>query len=276
VSETFEFTLGSVEADVVGQALGVSVRRFPLKLRNTTTDPARQIRLAALVAEQLMERGLSTSSALHPGVRTAFELFADQRVSASISGVDGFGDAIAVLVLTDGAQAVGVTQNAGKDELLFSLFSDDEIVDVLAGVLPDMPPASGSEVTFRAPVEHHATAWDARKAAERAEDEEETDAFGNLQVAGHVDVPRSGRRGFRAGDEERLREAMSARRLGGGLIEVSGRGGSGSRSWGWVDTEEGRYLVLTERERDEHVITYKPASRAAVAGSFRDALARAY
>ncbi|WP_433407973.1 ESX secretion-associated protein EspG [Saccharomonospora azurea] len=276
MSETFEFTLGSVEADIVGQALGVNVRRFPLKLRNTTTDPARRRRLAILVAEQLVERGLATSTVLHPAVRTAFGLFADHRVSGSISGVDGFGDDIAVLVLTDGAQALGVTQNAKSDDLLFSLFSDDEIVDVLTGVLPEMPPVAGSEVVLRARADAPATAWDARKAAERAEDEEETDAFGNLQVAGRVDVPRGARRGFRAGDEDRLRQAMAGRRLGGGAIEVSGRGGAVSRSWGWLDTEEGRYLVLSEREQDEQVITYRPAGRADVAGAFRDGLARAY
>lgn len=276
MSETFEFTLGSVEADIVGQALGVNVRLFPLKLRNTTTDPTRRHRLTALVAEQLVDRSLATSTALHPSVRRAFGLFADHRVSGSISGVDGFGDTIAVLVLTDGAQALGVTQNAESDDLLFSLFSDDEIVDVLSGVLPQMPPVAGSEVVLRARADAHATAWDARKAAERAEDEEETDAFGNLEVAGRVDAPRGARRGFRAGDEERLRQAMAGRRLGVGSIQVSGRGGAASRSWGWLDTEDGRYLVLSEREHDEQVITYKPASRADVAGAFRDALARAY
>ncbi len=276
MSETFEFVLGSVEADVVGQALGVDVRRFPLRLRNTTTDPARRVRLAAIVGQRLVERGLSTGTALHPSLRTTFGLFADFRVSVAISGVDGFGSDIAVLALTDGAQALGVTQHAGADELLFSLFSDDELVEVLSGVLPQMPPAPGSTVTVRGRVTEHATAWDARKAAERAEDEEETSAFGNLEVVGTVDAPRPQRRGYRMGDEDRLRLALSGRRLGGGHITVDGRGATGSQPLSWLDTEEGRYLVHAERSQGECVATYEPAGRAEVARAIRETLAGAY
>ncbi|CAM2913321.1 ESX secretion-associated protein EspG [Saccharomonospora xinjiangensis] len=276
MSESFEFVLGSVEADIVGQALGVDVRRAPLRVRNTTTDPARRIRLTAIVGQRLADRRLSTSTALHPSLRTAFGLFANFRVSVSISGIDGFGSPIAVLALTDGSQALGVTQNSGADELLFSLFSDDELVEVLAGVLPPMPPAEGSAVTVRGSAVEHTTAWEERKAAERAEDEEETSAFGNLQVVGTVAAPRPQRRGHRPGDEDRLRLALSGKRLGGGHITVTRSAGAEPRALSWLDTEQGRYLVHDRRGNDEFLATYEPASRADVASAVRDVLARAY
>ncbi|WP_244231359.1 ESX secretion-associated protein EspG [Saccharomonospora piscinae] len=267
--------LSSVEASVTGQALGADVRRFPLRLRNTTTDPDRLVKLTSAVGKALVERGLATTSSVHPAVRAAFGLFARHRVGVAVTGIDGFGENIAALSLTDGAQALGVTQHGQSDDLLFSLFSDDDLVDVVAGVLPTMPAAPGGPLTVRGTVSSHATAWEARKAAEQALDEEETHAFGSLAVASTVAAPRPARRGREPSAEERLREALAGPRLGGGYVTVSGHRAA-PQTLSWLDTEDGRYLISTQQNQDECVATYEPAGQADVARAVRDALSRAY
>ncbi|MFC4004771.1 ESX secretion-associated protein EspG [Prauserella oleivorans] len=276
MSGSFDFVLGSVEASVIGQALGVDVRRFPLRFRNTTTDPVRLVKLTTLVSGELAKRRLLVGGKLHPQVSTAFELFSSQRVVVSISGIDGRGCEIAVLALTDGAQALGITQHGGVDELLFSLFSDDDLVDILAGVLPVMGRAPGPEATVRQSATEYRSALTARRAAERAHDEEETSAFGNIEVVGMVNPPRKSR-GSGETDHERLSRVLAGERLGGGQIVVTGLGErSTPLSLSWLDTGEGRYLVHTTEARGEFVARYEPADHADVAHAIRELVSQAY
>ncbi|PRX51308.1 ESAT-6 protein secretion system EspG family protein [Prauserella shujinwangii] len=276
MSESFEFVLDSVEASVIGQALGVEVRRFPLRFRHSTADPLRRMKLAALVTERLARRGLVAGDRLHPRLTEAFELFTEPRVTAAISGIDGLGADIAVLALTDGARALGVTQPPGGDELLFALFSDDDLVDVLAGVLPALRAAEGTPATVRWSVTGPRSALAARRAAAQRHDDEETAAFGDLRIADLVEPPAP--RGHRAdSDEHRLRRALAGRRLGGGHITVTGRGDRGApHSVSWLDTETGRYLVHTEELGHDIVARYEPAGHHEVTRALRDAVSRAY
>ncbi|TKG72185.1 ESX secretion-associated protein EspG [Prauserella endophytica] len=274
MSERFEFVLGSVEASIVGQALGVDVRRFPLRVRNTTTDPARLIKLAKLVTGELAKRRLIVGNALHTHVRTAFGLFGDHRLSVAITGIDGLGEHITVLAFTDGAQALGITQR-GDDELFFSLFSDDELVDVLAGVLPAAQAAPGAPATVRSSMIEHKSALAARRAAEREHDEEETDAFGNISIISMVEPPPERNRGGES-DERRLRRVLAGERHGGGQITVVGHDGTPPHSISWLDAEAGRYLVHTTDDGGEFVARYEPAGYHDVVRAIRDAVSRAY
>ncbi|MFD6793059.1 MULTISPECIES: ESX secretion-associated protein EspG [Prauserella salsuginis group] len=274
---SFEFVLGSVEASVVAQAFGVDIRRFPLRVRNTTTDLGRLRKLAGIVSGTLAERGLLVGKDPHPNLRRAFELFGRHRVAVAISGLDDQGHEIAMLVLTDGADALGIAQHHGEDDLVFWLFSDDDLVDVLAGALPAVPAAAGPEATVRQSLPEYRSAFDARKAAERAHDEEETNAFGNIRVVGKTSTRRR-RRGAGESGEERLRRAFSGERRGGGQIVVSALSGEGSapRSVGWVDTDEGRYLVHAGEVDNEFVARYEPAGRAEVARAIHGLVAETY
>ncbi|MFF5987188.1 ESX secretion-associated protein EspG [Prauserella flavalba] len=275
MSERFEFVLGSVEASVVGQALGVDVRRFPLRIRNTTTDPVRLIKLAKIVTGELAKRRLVVGNALHNQVQNAFGLFGDHRLSVAITGIDGLGEHITVLAFTDGSQALGITQR-GDDELFFSLFSDDEFVDVLAGVLPAAQAAPGAPATVRSSVTEHKSALAARRAAEREHDEEETDAFGNISIISMVEPPPERNRGDGESDERRLRRVLAGERHGGGQITVTGHGGAAPHSLSWLDAEAGRYLVHTTGDGGEFVARYEPAGYDDVVRAIRDAVSRAY
>lgn len=284
MAERADFALGTVEASVVGQALGVDVRMFPLRIRNTSIDPERFTAVVHQVHSDLEKRRLSLNGELVPAIRTAFGLLAKHRITVSVNGIDGLGQDIAVLTVTDGAQALGITQAPGDDLLQFALFADEELVEVLAGVLPRMRAASTGRRTLVQKEERVISAMAARRQAEAEFDEEETDAFGNLELQAVVRArpevaPQP--RGEEA-DVAVLEKVLSGVRLGGGHIIVSGIGRRGERlrstPLSWLDTEDGRYLVWTETDETSGAMIghYVPASQATVANSIQDAISGIY
>jgi ESAT-6 protein secretion system EspG family protein len=280
MADRFEFVLGAIEALVVGQATGGDVRRYPLRAGNLPADPVRFVRVARQVYDALEERRLSVAGELHPGVRTAFELLAGPRVSVAVSGIDGLGADVAVLVVTDGAQALGITQAPDTDDLLFSLFADEELVEVVTGVLPPAPAATtGRHVVHRA-AGREVSAMTAKRIADAEFEEEETDAFGMIEVKA---VVRPGRRppAPKPSDVAVLEQVLAEPRLGGGHIAVTAQGRHGERVSGdplsWLDTADGRYLVHTRTgEAGELTADYVPAGRADLARAIRDAIAAVY
>ncbi|UOZ04782.1 MULTISPECIES: ESX secretion-associated protein EspG [unclassified Amycolatopsis] len=280
MADRFEFVLEVVEALVVGQATGGDVRRYPLRAGYLPADPVRFVHVARQVYDALEERRLSVSGELHPGVRTAFELLASPRVSVAVSGIDGLGADVAVLVVTDGAQALGITQAPDTDELLFSLFADEDLVEVVTGVLPPAPAATtGRHVVHRA-AGREVSAMTAKRRADAEFDEEETDAFGMIEVKA---VVRPGRRppARPTSDVAVLERVLAEPRLGGGHIAVTAQSRRGERLAGdplsWLDTADGRYLVRTKSgDAGELTAEYVPAGRAELARAIRDAIAAVY
>ncbi|HVV08499.1 ESX secretion-associated protein EspG [Amycolatopsis sp.] len=276
----FDFTVGSVEAVVIGHATGVDIRRFPLRISNTTVLPARYAKLARRVHDDLQERKLSAAGELHRGVRLAFELLAEGRVTIAITGTDvEFGE-LAVLAATDGAQALLISQPGGTDDLRFSLFEDEDLVKQLADALPTTPAAPGEELVIRHREEQPRSAMAARRQAEAEFDEEETEAFGNLQV-GTVLRARPGAGVERDSDYELLEEIFARPRIGGGYIVVTGLGRHGERRGtpptSWLDTEDGRYLVQTTTGQDGTLTArYVPAGSADVARAIQDMISAVY
>lgn len=280
MAERFEFTLGSVEAGVVGQALGVDIRRFPLRIRNITVDPARFAKVAIQVYQRMENVRLSIGGELHPSVRTAFELLGEHRVSVTINGVDGLGGDIAVLTVTDGRQALEVAQAPGEDLLQFALFPDEDLVEVLASVLPRARPASTGKHTVEQRAQERVSAMTARRRAEVEADEEETDAFGNIELMGVVRARQSVAQRDRS-DVGVLEQVLAAKRLGGGYIIANGHGRRGglvtTPPLTWLDTEDGRYLIHTEtRDGGSTAAHYVPAGHADVAKAIRQIIASVY
>lgn len=128
------FTLDPVELSVLRQTFGVRSRLFPLRLGNTVIDPVRFAALAAAVDGELTGRGLAADE--HP-LRTALELLAEHRVAVSITGAANRpGEDLTVLAVSDGVRALTITQPADHDELRFTLFPDEELVEAVVAVLP--------------------------------------------------------------------------------------------------------------------------------------------
>jgi hypothetical protein len=271
MAERFDFTLDPVEADVLGQALGVPARIFPLRWGATPGDPGCLATLADEVEKGLAGRRLSVRGRLNSRLRTAFSLFAGHRVQVAIAGIDGLGATIAVAALTDGAQALGITQLAADDRLEFSLFSDEEFVAVLAGVLPAVAGAGGRAVSVERRAGPEMSAMRRRRLAEAEHDHEETRAFDTLEVG-----PRLGPGEPSEPEVDELAELLSGARFGGGQIVVTGRRAA-APTLGWVDTAAGRYLVHAQAGPDGAVSAhYEPAGRDGVAEAIGRAVAHVY
>jgi hypothetical protein len=274
MAERFDFTLDPVEADVLGQALGVPARIFPFRFRPVPGDPRRLAALADDVEAGLAGRRLSVRGRLNRGLRTAFALFGAHRALVAITGVDGLGETIAVAGLTDGAQALGITQLAVDDRLEFSLFADEEFVDVLTGVLPPVDGAGGRPVSVERSADAEMSAMRRRRLAEAEHDHEETRAFDTLDVG-----PQLGPGGHEPEEPDELAAVLAGARFGGGQIAVTGRDRTGRRvaapTLGWVDTAAGRYLVHAAAGPNGAVSArYEPARRDLVAGAIGRAVSQ--
>ncbi|SED44797.1 EspG family protein [Amycolatopsis tolypomycina] len=268
MAERFDFTLDPVEADVLGQALGVPARIFPLRFGPAPGDPARLAALADDVETALAGRRLSVRGRLNSHLRTAFSLFTGHRVLVAIAGIDGLGATIAVAALTDGAQALGITQFAADDRLGFSLFSDEEFVDVLAGVLPPVAGVGGPVVAVERRAGPELSAMRRRRLAEAEHDDAETLAFDTLEMGPDL--------GPGAPPEPEADELLPGVRYGGGQIVVTGRGRR-APTLGWVDTAAGRYLVHAQAGPGGAVSAhYEPAGRDVVADAIGRAVAHVY
>lgn len=276
----FDFMLGSVEAVVVGRAVGVDVRVFPLRISNTTVDPVRFARLARQVYFDLEDRRLSVRGELSRQVRLAFELLGEHRVAVTASGTDvQFGD-LAVFAATDGAQALTIGQADGEDRLWFSLFPDEELVRTLAEAPPAMDPAPTGPLSLQHREDRPRSAMAARRQAEEEFDDEETEAFGSLQVR-RVVRSRGSALAHDETDDERLEEIFAEPRLGGGYFTATGRGRHGERRSAppltWLDTEAGRYLVQTMTDGSGTLTArYVPAGFADVAEAVRTTISAVY
>ncbi|MEW2499928.1 ESX secretion-associated protein EspG [Amycolatopsis sp. CA-161197] len=282
MADRFEFVLDVFEALVVSQATGGDIRQYPLRIGTVPSDPIRFVRVATQVYRAMEDKRLSTHGELSPHVQTAFGLLARPRVSVAVAGVDGVGADIAVLALSDGRQALGITQNPRTDELLFSLFADEDLVDVVTGVLPPARAATTGAHTVSRQATRAVSAMTARRIAEAAEDEEETDAFGMIEVRGTVRPSRTDPRVTPTpGSTEVLERVMAAPRLGGGHLTVTGWGRHGelraADPLSWLDTQDGRYLVhTTAGEAGELSAKYVPAGRSEVARAVQNAIAAVY
>lgn len=67
MADRFDFMLDSVQAAVVGRAVNADVRRFLLRIRNSTVDPVRYTKLAILVRDDLERAGCPHPSAATTG-----------------------------------------------------------------------------------------------------------------------------------------------------------------------------------------------------------------
>lgn len=276
MADRFEFTLGSVEAAMVGRAVNADVRRFPLRIRNTTIDPVRYAKLAILVRDELERRGLSAADQLHPSVRTAMELFTAHQVSVSVTGWNADKEDLAMVAMSDGAQALAVTQAPKSDTLRFSLFADEDLVATIAGFLPAT--RTTPQRTFT--VEHRPAPARSAMAELRRAEAEETDAFRNVDVVGQL-AAEPQRRPQPRNDTERLAAIMSGERLGGGFLAATGRRRTGEHRSappvGWLDTGDGRYLVeTTTAANGTTVATYRPAGATELAATVRHVISSVY
>ncbi|MFD8494231.1 ESX secretion-associated protein EspG [Amycolatopsis sp. NPDC059657] len=281
MANRFAFTVNTVQAQILGRAHNVDVRRFPLELPGLGHDPAHLVTLAGVVSQELDKQGLSRRGRLLPAAREAFALFADDRVSVAVTGIDGTDQHFAALGLSDGAQGMTVFQYAEQYVWEIDLMPDESWIPDLVALLPEQPAAPHRPLSVTTPATAASSAYATRQAAERAHEEDETAAFGGMRVQSVVRPPvnpfhRRGR-----SDAEMLADILSQPRFGSGRFLISARDRHGRNHvadpFGWLDTDDGRYLVHTHIEPDgSHTTSYASADHHDVADAIRTAIGTVY
>lgn len=140
VAGGFECTLP--ELDLIGAALGVDVRQFPLEI-----PPADREGLVPGVRKSLTAKGLVVGQSFAPGLRRALEILAHGRVAVAMLGTSR-GRSHRVRAAQDGKVAVVARQRNGV--VRFEPVPPEAMVrQVLSGLSP-MRPGPGASVTVSA------------------------------------------------------------------------------------------------------------------------------
>ncbi|MGQ0837375.1 ESX secretion-associated protein EspG [Actinokineospora sp.] len=226
------------ELDAVGAALDLPVWRFPF------TAPrfggVGRVELLAAVHTSLSRRGLVREDQFAPELVRALRIYATGRVSVAINGLVDRTQLTALAVLD---RSVGVLAELREERIAFRTVPAERVVRALVGTVAPLRPGLGRSVT----VTGH-------------------------PPAGTVDPSAGVLRAVRARDTHASHDHQAARRIlirprhGGGsfLISTPARLGQPdpSKAVSWVDTDEGRYTVVTTTGSDggEHV-TYQVHGR---------------
>lgn len=223
VAGGFECTL--VELDLIGAALGVDVRRFPLEI----PIPADREGLLGEVRKSLTAKGLVTGSAFAPSVRRLIEVFTHGRVAIALLGTSR-NRSHRVRAVVGGRVAVVATQRA--QSVRFTPVRAESVVRQVVGTLSPLRPGPGSSVTVRAPA-----------------------AAADFSTRSYLEPVRP--------PVGQATQILRRPRTGSGYVTVTSVRGDreGEPSTvSWVDTDAGRYAAIPTVGLDGRLsVTYTPA-----------------
>ncbi|MFC6090324.1 ESX secretion-associated protein EspG [Saccharothrix lopnurensis] len=215
-----EIVCSPAELDVVGDALGLEVRRFPFTIGYHGSTSAERVRLVGTVHRDLASRGLVEGSRFAPEFTEALRLFACAPLTTALVGTVS-GEHIAALAAFEGHSALLAVQVGGSISLRW--YSAQSAVCGLVGLLPDRPAAPGEPVTV----------------VERAARDEDED-FSQFRV--------TRRERFTPTAESLAAEVLRRPRTGAGYFVVGARDRRGREeavgSLSYLDTDVGRYAVV--------------------------------
>ncbi|AHH95481.1 ESX secretion-associated protein EspG [Kutzneria viridogrisea] len=245
------------ELDAAGEALGVDLRRFPFAFPYFGGGVDRP-GLYASVNASLSARGLVHGSRFAPELEDTLRLFGTGRLSVSMLGSAGERQLIALAVFAQDRVVVGVQTSGG---IRFDVLAEDGAVRALVGLLPPLAPAHGASVTVT----------ESAAPAPRRVDEDFASASYLHSTGGPSD--QAGR------DLEAAQRILAMPRLGSGAFVVAEDGRHGqlgpSESVSWLDTDAGRYLVISDRGADGRLhVTYTPGDQAKLDHQLHRLLAR--
>lgn len=279
----FSFALDRPQTALLGYALQAPVNRYPLVLPRVDPDPDRRHHALAVAIDLLREQRLFGRGSINPYLRAAFTLFGARQVEAALTGVDEDGAQFRALGLSDGRQALVVSQADGDDEVGFRLLSDDDWIDELAAAAPEMPAAAGRELVIEEDVALPAprSAFAARRADDATEDERETRSYEQEPIMSMVRAPSSPFHGRTRTDRDAATAVLSRERLGSGRVVVTGLGRRRARPVttepiAWCDTPTGRYLLHSATDAARITVRLRPGGTTALAGAIRAAVGVVY
>ncbi|MFI9818654.1 ESX secretion-associated protein EspG [Saccharothrix variisporea] len=234
--------------DVLGEALGTDVRRFPFSIPHLGATREDRLRLVEAVHQDLVARTLVRNGRFVPELVEALHVFTRGHLTIALVGTAGESQPTA-LAVTDGR--TGVVAEQQVETVVFRPCGPDAIVPGLLRLLPPMRPGPGASVTVT----------DTSTPARRRVEED----FSEMTFRTRVKATGSSPAGQRAAAEEVLRRP----RLGAGYFLVSARGRNGRDTQlgtvNYLDTDAGRYAVIPTTAPDGQLAaTYTPADQAAL------------
>ncbi|MEU6129464.1 ESX secretion-associated protein EspG [Saccharopolyspora sp. NPDC047091] len=223
-----DFVLSAVEFDLVSGALDLGRAPYPLRVPSIGATVEERTARTAEVFRALADRGLATGERLDAELEELLRLLAEHEISVDVVGyADGPIRALAAADRRSGVLAV-----LDGDRLSLRGFRPGALAAVAAGVLPSAEPGKGRSLTVR----HEVLA----KVAD--EDDFGDDPFGG-DLDEHTALVRAG---VSEQDAAALVELAENRR-GGGQLGVRGGGSRAATLISWMDTSQGRYLLIGER-----------------------------
>lgn len=245
------FVLSPVEADILGEALELDLRQFPLQLPRTGRTIEDRAEVAAIVSQDLQQRGLSRHGELSGSLRTALGLFRGWNVAIAANGTDAHGP-LRGRAMADDTDAVVVTQD--EHGLRFDLYRSPELVLGLLRVVSWLDAAPGESVTVDVPA---VAGDDASADAPAAEPR-------------YISAVRPHRTRTSAGDHALVEAQFGRTRTGGGYFVVIGRDAEGREvvapGLSWLDTDQGRTMIRLRTADDGRTTgTFTPADNDRIA-----------
>ncbi|NUT49538.1 MAG: ESX secretion-associated protein EspG [Saccharothrix sp.] len=235
------------ELDLIGEALRITLRRFPFVIPHYGATLEERVRLVGSVHRDLVARRLIRGGEFAPELVEALRVFAGGRLVIALVGASGGTRLAAVAVADDRA---GVVAEQQGEAVAFRPCGPDAVVPDLLRLLPPMRPGPGTSVTV---------AGATPRARSRLVEEDFSEATFRKPVKAAASSP--------AGQRDAAERILRRPRLGAGYFVVSGRARDGRHAEvgtiGFLDTDAGRYAVTPAVMSDgRRTATYVPADQA--------------
>lgn len=240
MSSSFELSLAAV--DILAESLGVNPRQFPFKVPSVGQLHEDRVRIAKAVFTDLERRGLITRRGdLDPDLERALRTLFDSVISVAAMGTVEQNRKI--YARAGAAGETGVIAEQRDQRVTLRLVRSSALAMNMIDLLPPLKSGPGQSVTV------------ARQEKQQASrDDGVTSMFQPVR-------PTSG-----GNDRQRrLAQAMLDRpRTGAGFFAVHGQRNARAGELGWIDTDAGRYLLLTKPVGEDGQArgTYSPADKA--------------
>lgn len=233
-----EIVCSPVELDVVGDAMGLEVRRFPFTIGYHGSTLTERARLVESVRHDLRSRCLVEGSRFTPEFTEALRLLARAPLSVALIGTSS-SHRIVALAAIEGRSALLTVQTG--EQISLQRCSTQRALRGLIGFLPDLPPGPGEPVTVTKPVAR-----------------DEVEDFSQFRVTRQMR--------FTPTAESLVTEILHRPQSGAGYFVAGARDRRGREATvgtlSYLDTDAGRYLVVPSTgPRGELSVTYRPGDQ---------------
>ncbi|TDD43601.1 ESX secretion-associated protein EspG [Saccharopolyspora elongata] len=219
------FVLTAAEYDLVNGALGFGRPKFPLQVPSLGRTMEERADLAADAFRSLAGRGLAKGDELDEDLVAMLRLLVEHETSVDAVGHLG----APVQAFAAATHRSGVLAQLAGDQLLLTEIRPTALALAAVSVLPPGEPGTKRTLSLR------------KEQLNSALEEDEDDPFG-----GDYDDETALVRAGLSGSEAAALAELSETRIGGGQFGVTHRSERSSTLVTWFDTNEGRYLMVSE------------------------------